>query len=79
MTGIKPTDEPYHRPNSYQFFKHVKMGDKEKILEALEKDRFLVYTHNEMAQTPLIVASKRNLPKIAQLLLDHKADANHRD
>ena len=60
---------PYSREGSESFFMDVKRGREDKVKKALEKDRFLAHQHNEMAQTPLIIAAKRNNLPIAKVLL----------
>ena len=45
----------------------------------LADDRFLVYQHNELRQTPLHVAAKRNHLDIAVLLIRYHSDVNAKD
>ena len=42
-SGIKPTDQPYSRAGSYQFFMDVKMARESEVKQALERDRFLAH------------------------------------
>ena len=73
LTGIKPDKEiPYSREGAYQLFMDVKRGNEQKVREALQEDRFLGNMHNEMHQTPLIVAAKRNKLAMGRILLDYK-------
>mmetsp|Transcript_3072 Transcript_3072/g.3607 ORF Transcript_3072/g.3607 Transcript_3072/m.3607 type:complete len:88 (-) Transcript_3072:7-270(-) len=53
---------------------NVKRGRFGEVREALLDDRFLAHSHNEMMQTPLIVAVKRNNLPMVQLLLQFKAN-----
>ena len=48
LTGVKPTEEPYSRTGSYEFFMDVKRGNLGKVEDALIMDRFLAHAHNEM-------------------------------
>lgn len=52
----------------------VKRGKEMAVREALKEDRFLAHAHNEMKQTPLIIAAKRNHLSIARILIENKAD-----
>ena len=48
LQDVKPGKEPYSRPGSYEFFMDVRRGRLDKVREALQNDRFLVFAHNEM-------------------------------
>ena len=52
----------------------VKRGEEEKVKQALLLDRFLAHAHNEMEQTALIIAAKRNNLSMARLLLMFKSN-----
>ena len=52
----------------------VRRGRLKEAREALLDDRFLAHAHNEMMQTPLIVAVKRNNLPMVQLLLEFKSN-----
>ena len=40
LRDIKPSDKPYSREGSYDFFKAVKRNDSELVRSILKKDRF---------------------------------------
>jgi len=79
LTDVKPGKEPYSRAGSEQFFMDVKRGRVREVREALQRDRFLAYQLNEVQETPLIVAAKRNNLEMAKLLIDYKANPTATD
>ena len=52
---------------------------KQKFTKLSSWIEFLAHAHNEMEQTALIVAAKRNNLSIARLLLMFKSNQMHRD
>ena len=77
-SNIIPTD-CYSRKGSMEFFRVVKRNELSEVRYLLAGDRFLVYQHNEIRQTPLHICAKRNLVEMAQLLIRFNSDVNARD
>ena len=49
------------------------------VRDLLAEDRFLVYQHNELRQTPLHVAVKRDYIEIVRLLIRYHSDVSAKD
>lgn len=71
--------KPYSRSKSKKLFDLVKKGNFEGVEKLISEDRFIIYTVDNYQQTPLHWAIKRNLNKIASLLIDHKSNLDSID
>ena len=78
VTNIVPKD-CYSRKGAAEFFRAVKRNELSEVRYLLAGDRFLVFQHNEIRQTPLHICAKRNLQEMAQLLIRFNSDVNARD
>ena len=76
--SVIPQDS-FSRKGSEELFRGVKRNQISAVMDLLADDRFLVYQHNELRQTPLHVAAKRNLYDIVTLLIRHHSDVNAKD
>ena len=70
---------PYFRPKSKFLIECVKKGDIDTIYKLLSKDRFLVYDFDNVKQTCLHWAAKRNKPEIIKVLLHFGAYIDAKD
>ncbi|CAI2386704.1 unnamed protein product [Moneuplotes crassus] len=76
MDGIIFPFEAYSRPGSRMMIRAVKEGNLEMMKKLVAKDRYLMYIHCNVKQTPLHWAAKRNHPEILEYLLQKGAFVN---
>ena len=77
-TNIIPKD-CFSRKGAREFFRAVGRNELSEVRYILTGDRFLVFQHNEIRQTPLHICAKRNLQEMAELLIRFNSDVNARD
>jgi len=76
MNGIIFPFMAYSRPGSRKIIKAIKDGDFDIVKKLIVKDRYLLYIHWNVKQTPLHWAAKRNQPEILEYLLTKGALVN---
>ncbi|CDW72228.1 ankyrin repeat-containing protein [Stylonychia lemnae] len=64
---------------SREFFQAIKEGQVQKVQQFLNYDRFLIYEHDSLKETPLHWAAKRNYSDIVQLLIQEGSKINTQD
>lgn len=77
-SGLFPT-EPYQRGEVKNFLRQVKLGNLLAVANMVKKDPLIVFQFDEMKQTGLIWAVKRNKTLIARFLLKHFSRVNFKD
>ncbi|KAL4462691.1 hypothetical protein ABPG74_000521 [Tetrahymena malaccensis] len=71
------TQAAYSREGSQELFNLIKANDYDSVYELLKNDKYLVYTYDRGMNTPLQIACKRGLSKIAQKLIEYNSDLDH--
>ncbi|KAL4505272.1 hypothetical protein ABPG72_016339 [Tetrahymena utriculariae] len=71
------TQAAYSREGSQELFDLIKANDYNSVYELLKNDKYLVYTFDKGMNTPLQIACKRGLSKIAQKLIEYNSDLDH--
>ncbi len=72
-------EKPYERPGSQKFFNAVKAGDLKIVEQLLRQNRYYVYDFDNINQTALHWAAKRNYPQVCDVLLENGAIVNAMD
>lgn len=62
-----------------EIFQLVLRGEYQEVWKLVLKNRKVIYTFNQMLQTPLICSAMRGHLKILKLLLENKSDLDHVD
>lgn len=77
MSGNVFPKNPFYRGQIVKdFFKAAKSGDCEAVKDLLKKERFLVYEFDNVHQTALHWAAKRNKSDIIKILIANGAKVN---
>jgi len=71
--------EPFERGDVPTFLKHCKQNKLEDVSRMLKLDPLMVYQFDEMHQSGLIWAAKRNHPLMVRMLLKAHSRVNFRD
>ena len=72
MSEILQNDYPteaYSKEDSKLFSKYVKQDNFAKVVEMLEKDKYLIHQYDFLGQTALHLCAKRGLYKILSYLI----------
>jgi len=74
------SNNPFERPFSEDLIKAVKSNNIKKVkLLLVQKTKYLVYDFDQVHQTALHWAAKKDFADIAQLLLEYGADVDAKD
>ena len=68
--------KPFERPNSKALIYSAKNGDIERLKELLQENKLLVYDFDNVNQTALHWAAKRNFVPIIRVLIEYGANVN---
>ena len=76
--GIIPS-KAFERPGSQQFIHAAKSGDLETLKRMVAHNKYYVYDFDNIQQTALHWAAKRNYKDIIELLVQNGANVNYTD
>lgn len=71
--------KPYERPGSHKFINAAKSGDYEVVCKMLKNNKYFVYDFDDINQTALHWAAKRNYKNVVDILIEYGANVNCTD
>ena len=71
LDGLIFPSQPFSRNGSKTVINAIKREDPDTVRKMIDKDKYLLYIHDNVKQTPLHWAAKRNQPEIIQCKTIH--------